>query len=216
MTLSLYEIEVTGKRAARGCGLSWGIAEEAGKAVRWLSEHGLPGAEELAETLNHVDGKTYEDLAPTAADGVWHARSGRLCPLICGPAICDRAVEIAAGREIEFGPMSQPLLLASYAAAAAKLIDGAVELAWPGIVLVATSDGIKIDGERKALTVPSVEHVRCRRADRTDVPSSGSVVGCAVDAEAWRRLSALAHRTLAPATDESRLAGAGAGLIDTD
>ena len=37
MTYSLYEIEVTGKRAARGSGFSWGLAEEAGKATRWLS-----------------------------------------------------------------------------------------------------------------------------------------------------------------------------------
>ena len=112
--------------------------------------------------------------------------------------------------------MMHPLLLVPYAAAAAKLTGGAVELDWPGVVLVVTSDGITIGGDREALMAPRAEHVRCRRSDRTDVPSSGSVVGCDVDDEAWRHLSALAHRTFAPATDESRLAGAGAGLTDTD
>lgn len=216
MTFSLYEIEVTGKRAARGGGFSWGLAEEAGKAARWLSEQELPGSEQLVELLTCVDGRPYDELAPVLDDGIWHAPAGPLCPLICGPAICDRAAEIASGCDIAFGPMMHPLLLAPYAAAAAKLTGGAVELVWPGVVLTIMAAGIAIDGDRKALTAPCVQHVSCRRSDRTDVPSSGSVVGCEVEAEAWRRLSALAHRTFAPATDESRLAGAGAGLTDTD
>ena len=216
MTFSLYEIEVTGIRAARGGGFSWGLAEEAGKAARWLSEHGLPGSEQLAELLTCVDGRGYDELAPVSDDGIWRAPGGSLCPLICGPAICDRAAEIAAGRDIAFGPMMHPLLLAPYAAAAAKSTGGAVELVWPGVVLTTMPQGIAIDGDRKALMAPRVEHVRCRRSDRIGTQTSGSVVGREVDAEAWRRLSALAHRTFAPATDESRLAGAGAGLTDTD
>ena len=43
MTFSLNEIEAIGKRAARGAGLPWGLAEEAGKAARWLTARGLPG-----------------------------------------------------------------------------------------------------------------------------------------------------------------------------
>ena len=34
--------------------------------------------------------------------------------------------------------------------------------------------------------------------------------------EAWATLNRLAHRTYAPATEESRLKGAGAGLSDND
>ncbi|MEO0980892.1 MAG: DUF3726 domain-containing protein, partial [Pseudomonadota bacterium] len=36
------------------------------------------------------------------------------------------------------------------------------------------------------------------------------------DPDSWTRLGVLAHRTYAPATDESRLRGAGAGLSDND
>ena len=39
---SLYEIETTVKRVARHQGLSWGIAEEAGKVVRSLEQSELP------------------------------------------------------------------------------------------------------------------------------------------------------------------------------
>ena len=40
---SLSEIETTSKRASRGVGFSWGIAEEVGKCIRLLELFGLPG-----------------------------------------------------------------------------------------------------------------------------------------------------------------------------
>ena len=40
--------------------------------------------------------------------------------------------------------------------------------------------------------------------------------GRAIAAETWSRLGAFAQRTFAPATEASRLAGAGAGLQDND
>jgi hypothetical protein len=78
MTFSLNEVEAMGKRAARGAGLDWGIAEEAGKAARWLTARGLPGPELLAELLTRNEGKSYEELAPASIDGVWEAKSGWL------------------------------------------------------------------------------------------------------------------------------------------
>lgn len=216
MAFSLNEIEAMGKRAARGAGLSWGLAEEAGKAARWLSAHDLPGPEELAEILTRNDGKTYDDLAPVSVEGVWRARSDRLCPLVSGSALCDRAIEIVAGREIELGPTAQPLLLAPYAAAAAEMTGAALELCWTGVVMVFTPDGISIVGDGAALTAPSAEGVRCRRIEAAEIVPPTGAPGRAVDAETWSRLSTFAHRTLAPATEASRIAGAGAGLTDDD
>ena len=37
MNVSMNEVESMAKTAARGAGYSWGLAEEAGKATRWLS-----------------------------------------------------------------------------------------------------------------------------------------------------------------------------------
>lgn len=216
MTFSLNEIEAMGKRAARGAGLSWGLAEEAGKAARWLTARGLPGAEELAEILMRNDGADYRDLAPASTEGVWRAPSGRLCPLVCGAALCDRATEIATGMEIVSGPVAQPLLLAPFAAGAAKLTGVTIELSWPGLTMTFNSEGFGIDGDDVALTVRSADGVRCRRVRRDVAGTSIGASDHAIDAETWSRLDAFAQRTLAPATEASRLAGAGAGLTDTD
>ena len=40
---SFSEIETAVKRATRGMGFSWGVAEEVGKNIRLLEMFGLPG-----------------------------------------------------------------------------------------------------------------------------------------------------------------------------
>lgn len=216
MAFSLNEIEAMGKRAARGAGLPWGLAEEAGKAARWLTARGLSGPEELAEILTRNDGRSYEELAPTSEDGVWRTRSECLCPLVTGAALCDRAAEIAAGRKIELGPVAQPLLLAPYVAAAAKLTGATVELCWAGVEIILAPEGISIKADDAALKARNADSVNCRRTEKTAVALPADVQTPTVDAETWSRLNAFAQRTFAPATETSRLAGAGAGLTDND
>jgi len=75
MSCSLYEIEVMCKRAARGAGLHWGYAEEAGKAVRWLAVNGFPGPEMMIEVLTFNEGRKFEAIAPMSTSVVWHASS---------------------------------------------------------------------------------------------------------------------------------------------
>lgn len=217
MTFSLNEIEAMGKRAARGGGYSWGIAEEAGKAARWLTAQGLPGPEELADILTVNDGKRYHEIAPASVDGEWTAAAGRLCPLIAGAALTDRAGEIAGGREMRLGPTAQPLLLAPYAAAVARLANVDVSLAWEGARLTFTPEGdFSAEGDASAINARSVDAVRCRAARNAINAPNANETGRAVDAETWSRLNAFAMRTYAPATEASRLAGAGSGLMDND
>ena len=204
---SLNEIEAMGKRAARGAGLTWGLAEEAGKAVRWLTACQLPGPEMLNEILTFNDGTDYVELSPVSVETVWQARSGRLCPLVAGPSLSDHALDLAAGGEIELGKTIKPLMLAAYAAVAAKFTGVAIELVWPGAIVIVTPQGISIEGDH--VNASLVEGVRCRRtATKQNVTEEG-LLGREVDVEAWDNLSLFMHRYLAPNTEESRAAGAG-------
>jgi hypothetical protein len=54
--LTLAETESYLRKAARACGLDWGIAEEAGKAARWLAAFKLAGPETLLAHLQQIDG----------------------------------------------------------------------------------------------------------------------------------------------------------------
>ena len=120
--LSLNETEALARKAARGAGLPWGLAEETGKAVRWLALRRLPSLALLADHLEANDGRAYAALAPEDEAGVWRAPSGRLCPLVVGCALLDRRHDLAGGRTVETGPVAHPLLLLP---AVARAVDEA-------------------------------------------------------------------------------------------
>ena len=63
---SLYEIETTVKRVARHQGLSWGIAEEAGKIVRSLEQSELPGLESFNRLISFPYNKCETVIDPVS------------------------------------------------------------------------------------------------------------------------------------------------------
>ena len=131
-----------------------------------------------------------------------------------GAALSDRADEIADGGEIATGPALHPLMAVPFAATVARIAGIQVEVAWPGAVMYFAPKGMRIDGSNR--TPSDVATLTCRRVEMTAIADHVPVAGRSVHTECWGRLTALAHRTYAPATEASRLAGAGAGLTDND
>ncbi|MEQ9261028.1 MAG: DUF3726 domain-containing protein [Roseovarius sp.] len=225
MTWSLGELEALARKAARGAGMSWGMAEEAGCAARWLCAAGLPGGESLADLLAWAEGRDWADLRPesNAGGGRWRARGPRLCPIATGTALCDAAGSI--GPALALGPVAQPLLLAPFAAWAAEARATPSALSWPGARLRFGPGGALIEAEGGAA-------LRARHAAKAALgddpeaasgaasgPGSPALAGATraeIGPAAARILQAFAARTYAPETAERRLAGAGAGLADQD
>jgi hypothetical protein len=216
MTFSLNEIEAMSKRAARGAGLPWGLAEEAGKATRWLAAHGFAGPEILLDNLDQIDGKSTADGAPVSVGGVWRAPSGSLCPLVSGPALCDLAGEIAEGHEIIFGPVLQPVMLAAYMGSAAKISGANFELRWDDVVMIIGPTEASVVSGNANLQARSAESARCGVATHSISEPMERTARCNVGPQILSRLNTFAMRTFAPATEASRIAGAGAGLTDND
>ncbi len=207
MTLSLNEVEALARKATRGAGYSWGLAEEAGRAVRWLQAHGLEGAKTLAGLLAEK-----KAAAPSQTGKVWTADTP-LCPLTCGAALCDLAAEIVEDG-LRFGPTRHPLLLAPFAAWAADATLRPLRLTWTGADLSFGTRGVALHGPgpTSALT----EEVELHPLP-APLPGTGPTqTRAALDPKTYATLDTLAQRTYAPATEASRLAGAGAGLTDND
>ena len=210
MSLSLNEVEATAKRAARGAGYPWGLAEEAAKATRWLCARNIDGCAALADLLAQIDGSDVTDWAPGPDGEIWESHAGTLCPLVTGAVISDRAVDL---RNVEFqtGRVAVPILLLPFAALAAQQLGASVTIAWQGTVATTDGDRLSIDGApsdaAERITVRTggeISHPMqvCTRAD----PKPGAI----------ETLNRFSGRTYAPATEESRLRGAGAGLSDND
>ena len=194
MSWSLVEIRTLSLKAARGAGFSWGIAEEAGFAVRWLQARGKPGVAALAQYLEQCEK---------------HGLDTSKCPLQIGAGVSDGASPEDSG----LGDIRTPLLLVPFVAQI--LAVPSCQLQCGGQRFTISQDNYLFSGtmaqslaaEAKCEFVYGGEIVPpCERASR--VPES--------EAEHVATLTKFAHRTYAPATEESRLAGAGAGLSDND
>ncbi len=216
MIVSFTELDTMAKRAARGIGMSWGLADEAGKAAAWLGANGQPGPEAIAATLASQEGVDRAELTPMVDADVWEAPGGVLCPVTTGAAICDRAVALAAGAVIELGRISHPALLGFHVASAAKVAGVTLELSWAGASLIAGPDGARFSGADDDLGAASADSVRCSLAEQPEAVSSVPSTRRDVAADVWAQLTEFAMRSFAPSTEESRMSGAGAGLIDDD
>ena len=85
--LTLSETESYLRKCARAVGLEWGIAEEAGKAARWLAAFGLPGPELALSHLLTLRGQDYRRFVPDVKSSPWLLEGEMLCPIITGAAV---------------------------------------------------------------------------------------------------------------------------------
>ena len=203
---SLAEIDAQCRKAVRGAGCPWGLAEEAGKAARWLSERGLPGAEAMAGLLS----------TPRACP--CGGGTGPACALRVGAALSDRAHQIAAGETAE-EEVTQPLIVLAMLGRSAEAIGASFAVEWESVRAVCAPQGLALDAQGALLTAratiratPSLArfdsggplNARCDAASRGVAP------------ESWAILENHAFRTYVPESDSSRAAGAGAGETDND
>ena len=215
MNASLNEIESLCKKAARGAGLSWGLAEEAGKAARWLSGIGLDGPALLAAQLRLDDGCAYPQLTPDTGAERWERAGRAMCPLITGVALSDHAYLLRENGLIRLGEMTHPRLLMPFASATARQLGAALQLSWQGCVLEFSPSGEAMAIEAERFDSPHVAGVSCTciaAGSRNGQVLGGSIPALAASVHDY--LDSLAARTYVPASEASRLSGAGAGLSD--
>ncbi len=88
---SRSELEALCSKAARGAGMSWGLAEEAGHACGWLSGRGIDASGALAVYLHLMQSQDWSDCFPVVHEQLWRASSKEqsLCPIVLGATLSD-------------------------------------------------------------------------------------------------------------------------------
>lgn len=216
MSHSLNEIAAHAKRASRGAGLSWGLAEEAARAARWLASHGLKGPALLSDVLQKNDGVPHAQIAPASLGGEWRAPKGDLCPLTAGAALNDCADRLADGRPIKMTGVSCPLLILPFAAWAAIHLKHSVRVIWQDVWIDTDGEGIWFEDPHSQINAGRTTALTCQLAGKHKEPAKRPGTRGTVTPEIWAQLAVFGQRTFAPATDASRLLGAGAGVSDND
>jgi hypothetical protein len=208
---SLSEIHAACLKAARGSGLPWGLAEEAGMAAAWLAAAGLPGPELMLRLLEQPRRER-----PAVAPGSWRAAEGAfVCPIAAGAALSD----FAALRE-GIGPgtltiegLAFPAIILPFAAQVARRAGRSIGVEWPGLSALLAPEGYRIaatSGIEVALASATLGY-----ASEAGSLSQLRPDGRSVALEVWQRLDDLAMRTMVPATARSQ-ADAGAAASDND
>jgi hypothetical protein len=214
--LSLSEINALCLKAARGAGLGWGEAEEAGWAASWLSRAGLSGPSITLAWLTEA-GRL---ARPAPAPDRWTATSGAQCPLRCGIALADFAglPEGPGARVLTLERVAYPLMLLPFVARATARAGSGQRVRWGHgeAVLNAADIPLRLDltgdaGPQAAdLVITPVDHSDLSGIAQTAPPPIPDIS----DAD-WRALDALALRITVPSSTQSR-AGAGAAGTDND
>jgi hypothetical protein len=213
--LTLAETESCLRKVARACGLDWGIAEEAGKAARWLAAFKLPGPELMLAHLQQLRNQDYRAFCPQQGVEPWQAGGGLLCPIITGAALADRSAQLLSGKSFELETTAYPLLLVATLGQAARCHQSVFTTAWAGVRVSCFANGLSIEGNRDDLQRAEVAAVSCRQ-DSLSVPQQlPSTLAYEIEERIFRQIDKLAFQTYAPATEASRT-GAGPELTDND
>ncbi|WP_419904355.1 DUF3726 domain-containing protein [Kiloniella sp.] len=219
---SLNEIEASARKAARGAGMTWGLAEEAGKATRWLAARGLPNVTTLLTLLKENDGKDYQSLCPQNMSNSWSASGGVLCPIIAGSTLNDLAHNIILGQEINLESVQCPALILPILGRASKALAQGFIVCWDDVVIKILPDMLYLEkGKVVDVGITFAAKVMVAGLLSDDINTKGQkidrvVQGVPLGNQDWSDLQVLAARTYVPASEESRRLGAGAGLTDND
>ncbi len=211
MTFAFNELESLLKKAAIGAGFPVGHAMAIASAGGWLGRRGFAVCDIVhravsggprESVIRSVDGVTVFEAARAGVDGV---------------AGIDLLLAGVAGDAVTLKELDEPRLLIGLAGVAAKAhgVGFAIGTETNEFVIgggsgIAAAHVQLAGGETVALG---------RRPDLSGV--DGAVLASRYDPAAtadgsWSLIEQLAHRTYVPASDASRLSGAGAGLTDND
>lgn len=212
LDLSLGEFRALVAKAGRGAGFSWGLADDLAYSARRLAEFGGPSGPMVVSLLERIESLELGQLMPTTE---WEARGDMLCPICTGVSISD-VVSLAGTGRRDLGPVIEPAFIAPLVSAALKPDQGDCVVSWDGGQCAATADGLRMTG-----TLPSEPvMVSVQWGATGGAPHLGTeAVGhdrVGLPTAVFRALEQWAHRTYAPATDESRAAGAGSDQSDND
>ncbi len=196
---SLYEIETTVKRVARHQGLSWGIAEEAGKIVRSLEQSELPGLESFNRLISFPYNKceTVIDLTKN--------NHNNLCPIHFSIFFLDQSHATDLHQSFKFLNMQEPLLAIPLLIKAAQKNLISFEFTSTELKFFISSGNIMILDKNQ---IPHQSNNITMKISNKRQPQYSE--------ETWDQLYELSLETFVEESEEKKLSGAGAGLTDND
>ena len=201
---TLSEIDTTSKRAAKGAGFSWGIAEEVGKNMRLLELFGLPGIKNLNQFLKDYKEKQFQKV--TLISDTNNTNKYPFCPIILGTNFIDQVNLLDKKTNIQISNVAFPLLFLPFVSRASEMIGKRIFL--------------KIEEKEFLLNLNQSIYSNylkneilkvCNTINISFIENSNSF-----NENEWKELYKLSEDTFVEETESLKISGAGAGLTDND
>ncbi|MEM7172667.1 MAG: hypothetical protein AAF530_21055 [Pseudomonadota bacterium] len=217
---SFSEVDSTVSKACRGVDLPPGLDEEIGRAAKAICRTTGDHLSAFADALEDYDkGASGAPNIDRAAQGLFQAmqKGQHLSALLAGPAAVDLLLADAVPN-IRLEDMDQPLVLLGIMLQVSAFRDDRLDLLSDRTQslnpLASCQTGQILVWPQ---SFPSGDLILKKSADDPELAAvQPGMEGIEIDDETWRRLTTLANRMLVEASDASRMAGAGAGLLDND
>ena len=200
---TLYEIDITTKRASKTMGFSWGIAEEIGKNIRLLEMFGLPGIKNLNQYFKLYKNKKFQNISL-----ITKTNTSKIpyCPIIAGVNFLDQITIMEELDEINFENVAFPILLIPFLSRASEIIGKKILL--------------KIDENEFLLNFNQSIY---SNYSNKEIWEKGETINIkfldnknSFNEKEWQELYKLSEDTFVEETEELMQKTAGAGLIDND
>ena len=200
---TLYEIDITTKRASKTMGFSWGIAEEIGKNIRLLEMVGLPGIKNLNQYFKLYKNKQFQNISLITKT---NTSKISYCPIIAGVNFLDQITIMEELDEINFENVAFPILLIPFLSRASEIIGKKILL--------------KIDENEFLLNFNQSIY---SNYSNKEILEKGKTINIkfldnknSFNEKEWQELYKLSEDTFVEETEELMQKTAGAGLIDND
>lgn len=223
VVLSRNEVEALAAKAARGAGLPWGVAEEAGFAAGWLNASGIDGLTPLLAHLRDVAGSDWQQRLPRRMADGWTASAKGLpvCPVALGTALCDFAeidhnADSLPHRLEAIGPVAYPVLVLPFLATIARSAKSEFEVTLDDLHICLDAKGVGVHRalDRSKLSSVSQAVLRIRKSQVASVIQQPATMAPTASST-LAGLDHLALQTTVPPSARSR-ADAGSGSSDND
>ena len=200
---SFSEIETAVKRATRGIGFSWGVAEEVGKNIRLLEMFGLPGFKNINQYFKVLRNQDFEKISTIST--INNSKS-LYCPITMGLNFFDQSIHLKDANNIQINNLGFPLLFVPFVSRASEIIGKRIFL--------------KIDNKEFLFNFNQAVYSNylsgdiLEKSDKINIKFLDNKNNFSEDD--WLEMHKLSIKTYVEESEESKSRTAGAGLTDND
>ena len=200
---SFSEIETAVKRATRGIGFPWGVAEEVGKNIRLLEMFGLPGFKNINRYFKVLKGQEFEKISNIS--NINNSKS-LFCPITMGVNFFDQSIHLKDSNSIEINNLGFPILFIPFVSRASEIIGKRIFLKIDDKEFLFNFNQTVYSNYLGGDIVDKAEKTKIKFMENKNLFSD----------EEWSELYKLSEDTFVEETDELKQSAAGAGLTDND